>query len=87
MMEEVSDTEDYRDSRRVLSRHYNELSEAFNNSDEKDTLEEEFKEIMNQYIGRARGTALIPSSLKGHRISMTPASSRKRKTHGTQHLR
>jgi hypothetical protein len=46
-MEELSDTEDYHDSRKVLSRHYNDLSEAFNNSKEKDTLEEEFKEIMN----------------------------------------
>ena len=30
-IEELSDDEDYHDSRRVLSRHYNELSEAFNN--------------------------------------------------------
>ena len=85
LMEELSDTEDYQDSRKVLSRHYNELSEAFNNSKEKESLEAEFKKVMNDYTVRARGTAAASSSSKGHRISMLPASSKKRKTHGTQH--
>jgi hypothetical protein len=84
-MEELSDTEDYRDSRQVLSCHYNELSEAFNNSKEKDSLEDEFKTIMNDYIVRARTTAAIPFSSKGQRISMVPASSKRKKTHSTQH--
>jgi len=84
-IEELSDDEDYRDSRRVLSRHYNELSEAFNNSKMKETLEEEFKVIMNQYIVKARGSAAIPSTSQGTRVSMLPASSNRRKTHGTKH--
>jgi hypothetical protein len=84
-MEELSDTEDYRDSRQVLSRHYNELSEAFNNSKEKESSEDEFKKIMNDYIVRARTTAALPSSCKGQCISMLPASSKRKKTHGTQH--
>jgi hypothetical protein len=61
-MEVLSSTKDYRDSRNVLSRHYNELSEAFNNSKEKESLEVKFKKIMNDFIVRARGTAAIPSS-------------------------
>ena len=84
-MEELSDTEDYRDSRRVLSRHYNELSEAFNNSKAKESLEVEFKTIMNDFIVRARGSAAVPSTSKGNRVSMLPASSKRRKTHGTNH--
>jgi hypothetical protein len=83
-MEELSDTEDYRDSRKVLSRHYNELPEAFNNSKEKESLEVEVKKIMNDFIVRARGTAAIPSTSQGNCISMLPASSKQRKTHGTK---
>jgi hypothetical protein len=85
-MEEFSDMDDdYRDSRKVLSRHYNELSEAFNNSKEKESLETEFKILMNQFIVRARGTAAVSSSAVGQRVSMLPASSRKRQTHGTNY--
>jgi hypothetical protein len=50
-MEELSDKEDYRDLRKVLSCHcYNALSKAFNNSKEKECLEKEFKTLMNQFI-------------------------------------
>jgi hypothetical protein len=49
-MEEMSDTEDYWDARKVLSHHYNELSEAFNNSTERDNLEAGFMKLMNNYI-------------------------------------
>jgi hypothetical protein len=84
-IEELTDDEDYHDSRRVLSRHYNELSEAFINSRMKETLETEFKVIMNEYIVKARGTAAIPSTSQGNRVSMLPASSKRRKTHGTKH--
>ena len=84
-IEELTDDEDYRDSRRVLSRHYNELSEAFNNSRRKEALEEEFKVVMNEFTVKARGSAAIPSTSQGTRVSMLPASSRKRKTHGTKH--
>jgi hypothetical protein len=83
-MEELTDDEDYRDSRKVLSRHYNELSEAINNSKEKESLEEEFKILMNQFTVRARGSASVPLSHIGQRISMLPASSRKRVTHGVK---
>ena len=61
-IEELSDNKGYRDSRRVLSQHYNELSEAFNNSKMKETLETEFKVIMNEYIVKAGGSAAIPST-------------------------
>jgi len=84
-MEELSDTEDYGHSRKVLSRHYNELSEAFNNSKEKESLEVEFKQVMNDFIMKARGTAAIPLSSQGTRVSMLPPSSRRRKTHGTNY--
>jgi hypothetical protein len=55
-----------RDSRKVLSRHYNELSEAFNNSIEKESLEVEFKENMNDFVVRAGGTVAIPSTSQGN---------------------
>ena len=84
-MEELSDTEDHRDSRNVLSRHYNEMCEAFNYSNEKEKLEEEFKKLMNDFVVRARGSAAVPPSSQGQRVSMLPASSKRRKTHGTSH--
>ena len=84
-IEELSDDEDYRDSRRVLSRHFNELSEAINNSRMKESLEVQFKVIMNDFIVKARGSAAVPSASQGTRVSMLPASSSRRKTHGTKH--
>ena len=84
-IEELSDNEDYRDSRRVLSRHYNELSEAFNNSKEKESLEVEFKEIVNDFIVKACGRVAKPSTSKANCIPMLPASSKHQKIHGTQH--
>jgi hypothetical protein len=58
-MEELSDIDNYRDSRKVLSQHYNELSEAFNNSKQKECLEEEFKTLMNKSTIRARGFCCV----------------------------
>jgi hypothetical protein len=84
-MEELSDMEDYQESRKVLSRHYNELSEAFNNSKEEETLESEFMKVMNDSIVCARGSVAVAASLKGRRISMLPPGSKRRKTHGTKH--
>jgi DNA repair ATPase RecN len=84
-MEELSDMEENQDSREVLSHHYKELSEAFNNSKEKECLEEEFKTLMNQFTVQARGTAALVPSCVGQNILMLLASSRKFKTHGTQH--
>jgi hypothetical protein len=84
-MEELSDTEDYGHSRKVLSRHYNELSEAFNNSRAKESLEHDFMRVMNEFIVKARGSAIVVSSSKGQRVSMLPASSRRRKTHGSHY--
>jgi hypothetical protein len=81
-LEEVSDAEDYTNSRSVLSRHYNELSEAFTNSRDKENLEKEFMKLMNDFTARARGSAYAPSTSKGHRVSMLPASSKRRKHHG-----
>ena len=49
-MEEFSDTEDCHDSRQVLSQHYNEVLEAIYNSKLKETLETEFKNVMNAFI-------------------------------------
>jgi hypothetical protein len=64
-MAELSDTNDF-------SWHYNELLEAFNNSKQKESLEEEFKELMNKYsMVQARGTAAVSSSHAGQRISMS----------------
>jgi hypothetical protein len=47
------------------------LSEAFNNSKEKESSEAKFKKIMNDFTVRARGTAAIPSSSQGNCISMS----------------
>ena len=77
--------EEHQDSRLVLSRHYNEISEAFTNSKEKESLEREFMDVMNEFIVRARGFAAAPPSSQGQRVSMLPESSKRRKTHGTSH--
>jgi hypothetical protein len=74
-MKEFSDTDDYGNSRKVLSQHYNELSEAFNNSKGKETLESEFNIVMNQFTVQARGSTTLSSLLVGQRVSMLPASS------------
>jgi hypothetical protein len=89
-IEELSDTEDYGHSRKVLSRHYNDVTEAIHNSDAKEALENELKEILNNMTVKARAHAIVPSSSKdqsskGQRLSMIPASSKRRKTHGTKH--
>jgi hypothetical protein len=41
--------------------------------------------LMNQFIVRARVSAAVASSHVGQQILMLLASSRKQKTHGTQH--
>jgi hypothetical protein len=84
-IEELLDTKDYGYSKIVCSCHYNELSEAFNNSKEKESLEVGFKGIMNDFILKACGFADIPASSQGQRVSMLPPSSRKRKTYGTNY--
>jgi hypothetical protein len=45
----MSDAEDYKDSRNVLSWHYNEISVAFTSSKEKENLEKEFMKLMNDF--------------------------------------
>jgi hypothetical protein len=89
-IEELSDTEDYGHSRKVLSRHYNEVTEAINNLDAKEDLENELEEILNTMTVKARAHTILPSSSKdqssnGQRLSMIPASSKRQKTHGTKH--
>jgi hypothetical protein len=84
-VEELSDTEDYGHSRKVVSRHYNEVTEALHNSLEKQKLEAELKECLNKFTVHARGLTAVAALAKGNRISMTPANSKKRKTHGTQY--
>jgi hypothetical protein len=84
-VEELSDTEDYSHTRKVVSRHYNEATEAIHNSLEKQKLEAELKECLNEFTVRARALTTVASSAKGNRISMTPANSKRRKTHGTQY--
>jgi hypothetical protein len=89
-MEELSDTEDYGHSRKVLSRHYNDVTEAIHNLDAKEDPENELKEILNTMTVKARAHAIVPSSSKdqssnGQRLSMIPASSKRQKTHGTKH--
>jgi hypothetical protein len=47
-IEEVSDTEDYGHSRKVFSRHYNDVTEAIHNCNAKEEFEQEVKEFMNE---------------------------------------
>jgi hypothetical protein len=84
-MEKLSDTDDYRGSRKAFNWYYNELSKAFNNSKQKECLEEEFKLLINKFMVQARGTAAVPSSHVGQIILMLPPYSRKRKTHSVTH--
>ena len=89
-IEELSDTEDYSHSRKVLSCHYNDVTEAIHNSHAKEEFEKELKELLNNMTGRARAQAIVPTSSKdqssnGRCLSMLPPSSKRRKTHGTKH--
>jgi hypothetical protein len=84
-VEDRSNTEDYFHSRNVLSRHYNEVTEAINNSNQKEEFETELKIFLNDITARARGAAAATSSSQGERVSMLPTSSKRRKTHGTKH--
>jgi hypothetical protein len=68
-------------------RHYNELSEAFTNSKEKETLELELMKVMNDFIVHARAAIAVAASSKGHCISMLPPGSKRRKTHEKKHYR
>ena len=63
-IEEFSDSEEYSHSRKVLSRHYNDVTEAIHNSNAKEEFEKELKEILNSMTVRARANAIIPSSFK-----------------------
>jgi hypothetical protein len=89
-IEDLLDTEDYGHSRKVLSRHYDDVTEAIHNSNAKEEFENELKQILNTMTVRARAHAIIPSSSKdqsskGNPLSMIPASSKRQKTHGTKH--
>jgi hypothetical protein len=53
-IEEVSDTEDYGHSRKVLSQYYNDVTEAIHNSNAKEEFEQEVKEFLNQITVRAQ---------------------------------
>jgi hypothetical protein len=70
--------------------HYNDVTEAIHNLNTKEAFENELKEILNTMTVRARAHDIIPSSSKdpsskGKRLSLIPASSKRRKTHGTKH--
>ena len=84
-VEELSETEFYSHSRQVLSRHFNEVTEAINNSREKQELETEMRIFLSNLTARARGVAAGSSTSTGSRVSMLPTSSKRRKTHGTKH--
>jgi hypothetical protein len=89
-IEELSNTEDYGHFRKVLSRHYNDVTEAIHNSNAKEAFENELQFFLNTMTVKVRVHAIIPSSSKapsskGKRLSMIPASSKRRKTHGTKH--
>jgi hypothetical protein len=77
---------------KVLSRHYNNVTEAIHNSDANVALKNELKEILNTMTVKARAHAIVPSSSKdqsskGQRLSMIPANSKRRNTHKTKHYK
>jgi hypothetical protein len=71
-VEELSDTKDYGHTRKVVSCHYNEAMEAIYNSLEKQKLEAELKECLNDFTVHARGLTAVAFSAKGNQILMTP---------------
>jgi hypothetical protein len=56
-------TEDYGHTRKFVSCHYNEVTEAIHNSLEKQNLEAELKECLNHFTVRAQGLQLVGSSI------------------------
>jgi hypothetical protein len=66
------------------------VTEAIHNSQSKEGIENELNGILNNMSVQARADANtpsssnIPSSSNGKPVSMLPASSKRRKTHGTK---
>jgi hypothetical protein len=51
----------------------------------KEELEAKSRVLLQDLTIQACGTAFVAPSSKGMHLSMLPASSKRRKTHGTQH--
>ena len=66
-------------TRHAVSREYNEVTKAINNSDYKLQLEELFKETMRNLIFQARKGVLDTPRI---RVSMILPNCKRRKTHG-----
>jgi hypothetical protein len=56
--------EDYSHTRKVLSRHYNEVTGSIKNSLEKEELEAKLEEFLNNITVHVQGLAAVPSSSK-----------------------
>ena len=52
----------------------------------KSELEKELMIVFNKLAAKARGVYDLNMFQKGCRISMLPANSKRRKTHGTKHM-
>ena len=70
----------------VLKCAFYDTAEAINNSSSKSELEENLLQVFNEFMAKARGNCDANTFQGGHRISMLPANSKRKKTHGTKHM-
>ena len=71
----------------VLSSMFYQMAESINNSNSKERYENEAVAFFNDMIAKAGGDCDANKKRRGKRISMFPANSRRKKTHGTKHMK
>ena len=82
---EFDETDKFHSSE-ILKSIFYDTTEAINNSNMKSELEKEFMIVFNKFAAKARGVCNSNMFWKGRRISMLPANSKRKKTHGTKHM-
>jgi len=74
-------------SSKVLQSAFYETAEAIHNSNSKSKFEKEMLAFFNELAKSARSDCDSNQKRKGKRISMFPPNSKRKKTHGTKHMR
>ena len=80
------DQDDKYHSSALLKNAFYDAAEAINNSDSKEKLERELMKVLNKFSTVARGDCEANKKKGGRRMSMFPANSKRKKTHGTKHM-
>jgi hypothetical protein len=74
--------------RDVLMKEFEDMVQAIQNSDSKEDLQKQVREMFQEITAKAVGSCHLPmnDTSKGKRQSMKGPSNKKKKTHGTKHM-